>query len=380
LKHRYIENENTLGNKYFIRDDKLQDIIDIDVIVFDCDGVLLDVRESYSSTVARVSSIIFEAMTGLKVEETLFDSDLNHVYKRTGGFNNDWSLSYAIIMRMLAELPIKHLSELNKIAKASLDYKTPYERFSFLKKKRAYVKIPLETLYEKLYKFASELDSTGVKSVDNRLLAEVGINIKKALNPRKVGENIIPTMFEEIFEGKSLFQKNFGIRAEFTTNEQGLIEKEKVVVTKDTFERLTALLGGNRIGIASGSPSGTARYVLGNIVDIIPENAQIWYDTIEEAQSLEGKKNLHKPHPYSLLKSSKAFWPYKNVLYVGDTMADLIMTRNTRKQRFLFAGVYRNVENSEKVKNDFLKKGSDIVIPTVNDLPSIFTINGGEND
>ena len=380
MKHRYIENESILGKKYFIRDDRLQDIIDIDVVVFDCDGVLLDVRESYSSTVARVSSIIFEAMTGLKVEETLFDSDLNYVYKRTGGFNNDWSLSYALIMRMLAELPIKHLSELNKIAKASLDYKTPYERFLYLKKNRAHGKIPLETLYEKLYKFANEVDSTGVESVDKSLPIEVGLNIKRALNPQKVGESIIPTMFEEIFEGISLFQKNYGIKAEFTTNEKGLIEKEKVVVTNDTLERLIGLLGGNRIGIASGSPSGTARYVLGNIVDIIPENAQIWYDTIEETQRLEGKKNLHKPHSYSLLKSSQAFWPYKNILYVGDSMADLIMTRNTGKRRFLFAGVYRNVEKSEKVKDDFLKKGSDIVIPSVNDLPDIFTIIGGEND
>ena len=201
MKHRYIENDGTLGNKFFIKDDRLQDIIDIDVVVFDCDGVLLDVRESYSSTVARVSSIIFDAITGLKVEETLFDGDLNHVYKRTGGFNNDWSLTYAIVMKMLAELPTKHLKELNKIARESLDYKTPYERFSYLKRYRIRANISIENLYEKLYKFANKVDSKGVESVDKSLPIEVGINIKRALNPQKVGESIIPTMFEEIFEG-----------------------------------------------------------------------------------------------------------------------------------------------------------------------------------
>jgi phosphoglycolate phosphatase-like HAD superfamily hydrolase len=223
------------------------------------------------------------------------------------------------------------------------------------------------------------LDSKGVQSVDSELSPEVGINIKKALNPRKVGESIIPTMFEEIFGGTSLFQKNYGLKAEFTTEEKGLIEKEKVTVTMDTLERLIKLLGGNRFGIASGSPSGTGRYVLGKIADIIPCNAQIWYDTVEEAQRLENKNEIHKPHPYSLLRAAQAFWPYKNVLYVGDTMADLIMTRNIQERRFLFAGVYRNVENSEIVKDDFLKQGSDIVIPTVNDLPYIFTLNGGEH-
>jgi phosphoglycolate phosphatase-like HAD superfamily hydrolase len=380
MRPGYQELENGSGARSYVRLDRFGDISDIDVVVFDCDGVLLDVRESYSKAVTRTMSIIVKAVTGYDLPEGLLDGRLNYAYKRTGGFNNDWSLTYALTMRILAELPEKQIRKLDKVAGESLKHDTPYERFRFLRRNRIQANVPVEQLYEKLYEFAYMLDSTGVEAVDSRLLADVGLNMKSALNyPGGVGESIVSTLFEEIFGGVDLFQLNYGLEAKFTSNRRGLIEKEKVVVTEATIERLTELLGGNRIGIASGSPSMTGRYALGDIIGLIREDAQVWYDTVEEAQRVKGVENLHKPSPFSLLKASEPFRPYERVLYVGDSMADRLMTRNAGEPEFLFAGIYGNMHAGDEVRDDFLKEHSDIVAQTVNDLPEIIERVRGES-
>jgi len=105
MKPGYIESETALGETYYVRRDRLGDLAKVDVVVFDCDGVLLDVRESYSRAVARTTSSLVETMTVFSVPEELYDTGLNRAYKRTGGFNNDWALTYAFTMTTLAELP-----------------------------------------------------------------------------------------------------------------------------------------------------------------------------------------------------------------------------------------------------------------------------------
>jgi phosphoglycolate phosphatase-like HAD superfamily hydrolase len=78
------------------------------------------------------------------------------------------------------------------------------------------------------------------------------------------------------------------------------------------------------------------------------------------------------------LKASEPFQPYKKVLYVGDSMADRLMTQDAGEPKFLFAGIYGNVHSSDKAKDDFLKQESDIVAPTVNDLPNVIERIRGE--
>ena len=378
MSPEYIVYKGASGSSY-VRSDRVGDLREVDVVVLDCDGVLLDVRESYSRTVARVTGIIVDALTGCTLPEGLLDGRLNYAYKRTGRFNNDWSLTYALVIRILSELPEWQLKELDGVARESLAYDSPSERFSFLRRKIVASSVPVDQLYEKLLGFAEGLGSDGVEGVDARLLGKVGLNVREALYvPFRVGEGVIPTLFEETFSGASLFQRNHGIPAEFTEDDRGLVEKESVVVTAGTLERFSELLGGNRMGIASGSLVGTARHALGELIELFSEQAQVWHDTVEEAQRAGGSVDLHKPHPYSLLRASEPFQPFERALYLGDSMADKLMVANAGEPPYLFAGVYGCVHDSERARDDFLERGSDIVAPTVNDLPSILERIGVE--
>jgi len=363
----YIELMNSKGTIY-IKKDRVNNLAEIDTIVFDCDGVLIDVRNAYNVAIAATTRIIIEAFTGTIIPEAIFSSELNYSYKRTGGFNNDWSHAYALIMRILAEVPNEEISELDRLAEESLKYDSPKQRFDFIAGK---VKnnIPIDSLYQKLMEFSIQLDDSGVKKVDSLLLQRIGLNIKNALKFRgDVGESIISTLFEELFLGSDLFKETFNIEPSFVHSDKGIVEASEIIIFKQTLKDLKSVLGGSRFGVASGSLENTAKHILKDIIDVIPEESQYWYDVVERDSKKIGRDNLHKPNPYSLLKSSESF-NAKKVLYVGDTVADFLTARNAGED-YLFAGVYGAVHSSMNVMEGFLSLGSDIVVPTVNELPN----------
>jgi len=373
---KYIEIENPRGTIY-IREDKLAELAMVDVIVFDCDGVLLDVRNAYNIAIAATTKIIIEAFTGTVIPEELFDSELNHLFKRTGGFNNDWTHAYSVIMRILAELPDEKLAELNKLAEESLRYDSPKLRFDYMSDK-VKATIPVEGLYEKLADYAVQLDASGIEKVDQLLLPRVGVNIKKALKFRgEVGESIVSTLFEELFAGEELFKESFGFEPSFVKPEKGIVEADEVVILEETLDELEGILGGPRFGIASGSLENTARHALKEIKDRFPQEAQYWHDVVDRDARRLGEDNLHKPNPYPLEKGSEPYKP-KKVLYIGDTMADYLTAENAGDD-YLFAGVYASVHNGDGVRDGFLDAGSTVVAPTVNEIPIVLRYARGDN-
>jgi HAD superfamily phosphatase len=366
MNPRYVELQR-LGNPLSVREDRLPLLTEVDVIVFDCDGVLLDVRESYGKAVAWVTSFLVEAFTGVKLPESLFDERLSFAYKRTGGMNNDWDLTYALVMKVLASSP--DASEIDELARRSQEITDILLRLSFIRENRVEAWIPIESLYDELISFAAKLDASGVDSVDAQLLPAMK-NVKQALgHPSGVGESIVSTVFEEVFSGAALFKETFGVPARFTEAQTGYVENERVVVTDETLDQLTEMIGGARFGVASGSLANTARHALGSTIERFSPEAQVWHDDIERAETAE-RRALGKPNPYSLTRAAAPYQPITRALYVGDTAADMLMAERAG-DRYLFAGVYGCVAAGDEARQAFLDAGCDIVAHSVNDLPTI---------
>ncbi|HUV33992.1 MAG TPA: HAD family hydrolase [Candidatus Desulfaltia sp.] len=356
------------GEAAYVREDSLDSLRQVDVVVFDCDGVLLDVRRSYIRAVARTVSLLVEAFTGSAVPEALFDPALNYAYKRTGGFNNDWSLAYALTMRTLAEAG-GALTAINMVAEAAAGIQELPVRLEYIRCHRPEATIPVDGLYQKLYGFAGELDDTGHRAVD-RLLGHLE-PVKRALNYRAgVGESMVSTLFEEVLLGSRLFQEAFGLSASLASCDRGFVEDAEVVIAESTIRDLEALLGGRRLGVASGSIRSTAYHVLGPLAHMIPREAQVWHDDVDEFAGATGRGDLHKPNPYPLVAACEPYRPYRCVLYVGDTAADHLMARRAGEV-FLFAGVYGVAHGVEETKLGFLEAKCDIVASNVNQLPGI---------
>jgi len=370
VKHRYIELSSPEGTCY-IRNDRLRQLGEVDVVVFDCDGVLLDVRGSYSGAAAETASIILEALTGTRVNASVFDGDVFFAFKKTGHFNNDWSVSYAYVMGALSTLTDSELMALDTSA-AKVEDGSPSERLNKLREIRPPSHLKRIRIKASLIKLAESTGTGGVDSVDALLLPRIGTNVKKLLRYRgAVGESVVSTLFEEIFSGSMLFQDTFGFRAQFTDKLTGYIEREKLVLSISTVQKMEELLNGRRFGVASGSLMNSARHALGCIIDVFPRNAQVWYEDVDAAS--KGAQSLHKPNSYSLLRAAQAYKPYRRVVYVGDTVADLLMTRDAdnQKPKFSFLGVYATSARQETTREVFLSLGADAVAPTVNQLPLI---------
>ncbi len=72
------------------------------VLVFDMDGVLVDVTESYRETIARTVEHFTKApVTRLQIQE----------YKNQGGWNDDWKLSHHMVTQAGFDVPFEEVKD-----------------------------------------------------------------------------------------------------------------------------------------------------------------------------------------------------------------------------------------------------------------------------
>src|SRR5574341_2132134 len=67
-----------------------------DAIVFDVDGVLVETEASYIEAVARTVQWLLVNELGLVDDGPAVDRATVRLWKRTGRWNDDWDLSYAL--------------------------------------------------------------------------------------------------------------------------------------------------------------------------------------------------------------------------------------------------------------------------------------------
>ncbi|MCW4019918.1 MAG: hypothetical protein NWF14_01625 [Candidatus Bathyarchaeota archaeon] len=385
---------NVSGGDAYVRKDRLNELRRADGVVFDCDGVLVDVRNSYNRAISKAVVYLLGGLTGCAVPEGLISDGVIFLFRRSGGFNCDRDTVYGILMFMLSKMPREPRNKLRKLVERAVMQPDLLKRFSLV---REAVKNELkpdgldvgffEGLVDELKGFTGVLDETGPASVDKNLLEGSGASesfvafynaMKQFLyQPAEVGKSIVATIFEEFFCGPELVQKTYGVEPRFYAG-SGMVENETVIIQAETLDRLTSVLGKANIGVASGSMFEPRRHVLGGLLEKFNPEALVFLDVVEEAERERSKRecsavNLKKPHPFSLIKAAEAFGSFNCALYVGDSMEDALMAREARKldERFLFVGVYRYSGVEDIVLRGFLEAGCDTVIPSVNELPYV---------
>ncbi len=397
----YVKFE-TGGGSAYIRRDSVENLRRVDSIIFDCDGVLIDVRESYDKAISKAVSYIINGLTGCSLPGEMIPEGVIFAFRRSGGFNDDWDTTYGITMYLLSHMPEGFREALKRSIKMVKPGMKPHDRFKMVAgsvRKLLNSGVvncgEVEELVDGLEGFAENLDETGIASVDGNLLGEFrGVDgfqefyrsLKAFFSyPGYVGESVIPTVFEELFYGDRLYREVHGVEARFV-NSPGLIMNERVIVKEETLEALESIVGEGRLGIASGSQRKPADYILGDILKRFNKDALIFYDDVMRAEREALRRgqpvgNLKKPNPYSLLEAAKALEPFDSALYVGDSMGDLLMVEEARRldARYLFAGVYRYISMGSQTLQSFIKFSSDLIVPSINELPEVLrALKGGQ--
>jgi HAD superfamily phosphatase len=75
----------------------------IDAIIFDMDGVLLDISQSIRVVNCLAVPYYLRTVLGWPTPDDLLTSADIELFKNAGGFNDDWDLTYALVLHYVAK-------------------------------------------------------------------------------------------------------------------------------------------------------------------------------------------------------------------------------------------------------------------------------------
>ncbi|MGH1566634.1 MAG: HAD family hydrolase [Nitrosopumilus sp.] len=302
---------------------------EIDAIVFDCDGVLIDITKSYDLAIIKTTKYVLE--TFAKIYDSI-DVDFKIIdgFKSTGGFNDEVDLTYAAIISMVAA------KKLDK------------DQNSFI------------------FDVIKNIDSTGIVSVEKYIENQVDISdIKKQLlYPGAHHENPLYQIFDQLFYGPKLYQKLFGSASKFS--ESGLIEQDNVILNNLLMEKLQKKFN-SKIAMVTGRGKESVKYSL----KVLLEKFDLSNSVFLEDESRE----LAKPNPQSLLNSIKGMNSIMT-LYVGDSMEDFIMAKKVTNlgNKTIFCGIIGTSKNPQKKLELFEQNGAILVLDSINLLQKVLNL------
>ena len=90
-----------MTKEIFISNDISQKIQKFDSIIFDCDGVLVDIRNSYDHAINKTISAIMNELFNDKIGN-IVTSKIHFGLKSVGGFNDEVAVVSAIVMTLAA--------------------------------------------------------------------------------------------------------------------------------------------------------------------------------------------------------------------------------------------------------------------------------------
>lgn len=287
--------------------------MEIDAVVLDLDGVLVDVSDSYRRAVKESVSIVYG--------NDSVDDELVQQLKNIGGFNNDWKVTYACALCVLA---------------VEVDENLTREKWIQSVKSHGQGLAAARGAVEELLSGKS-LD-TVLERWDRKKLWKI---------------------FQELYLGSEQYSRSEAepsvlVRPGFIYDEPILIDTEVREWLSETFE----------LGILTGRPREEARITLERMGWQFDSRALV------AMEDWDGEK----PSPDALLNLADRFMA-ETVLYVGDTLDDIRTARNAsetdEERTYHGIGVLTGGLTGEEGRAKYRSAGADRVLESINDLPDL---------
>jgi len=310
-------------------DSKIQILNEIDAVIFDCDGVLIDITKSYDLAIIKTTQYVLENLAKI---DTSIDVDFKIIdgFKSTGGFNDEVDLTYAAIISLVAA---------KKLEK---------DQTSFI------------------FDVIKNSDSSGIVSVEKYVENQIDISdIKKQLSyPGTHHDNPLYQIFDQIFYGPDLYKKLFNKTSNFSG--PGLIEQDDVILDDILFEKLRKKFD-SKIAMVTGRGKESVSYSLKSLLPKFNLDNSVFLE--------DEPRELAKPNPQSLLNSINGM-DCTSTLYVGDSMEDFIMAKRTTDlgHNTIFCGIIGTSKNPEEKLELFERNGAILVLDSIDLLPKVLNL------
>ncbi|MFQ5440710.1 MAG: HAD family hydrolase [Nitrosopumilaceae archaeon] len=311
-------------------DDSLIDVIqNSNGIIFDCDGVLIDITQSYDLTISKTTKYVLENFSNIS-DSIEIDSKIIEGFKSTGGFNDEVDLTYASIISIVAA---------KKLQRDQREF---------------------------IFDVIQNCDSTGIVSAEKfiKTLTEIDEIKNNLLYPGTHHDNPLYKIFDQIFYGPNLYEKLFKTKSKFI--ESGLIENDILILNDSLISKLKEKFY-SKISIVTGRGKESVRYSLKNLL--------IQFDLKNSAFLEDEPRDIAKPNPFPLIRAIKGM-KTNNCIYVGDSMEDLIMAKKATAQGFqtTFCGIIGTSKNPQEKLALFEKNGALFVLESINLLPKVLNL------
>ncbi|MGQ0376910.1 MAG: HAD-IA family hydrolase [Nitrososphaerota archaeon] len=318
-----------IENGIFVQDAIFDKIKKIDAIIFDCDGVLIDITKSYDLAIKEVTKYFLKQFG---IEKSLpITSDIIEGFKSTGGFNDEVDVTYALILSLVAA---------NRM-------QTPEQKF--------------------LFDVINKADQTGVQSVE-KYIATLSVDIsdiRKNLNyPGPHDTNLLYSVFDQMFYGSELYYKIFKKQSQFSG--QGFIKNDMNLLRNDLVKKLKTKFK-NKLAIVTGRGRESIRYTLGNLLDEFDLRNSVFLE--------DEPRDLAKPNPQSLIKSIHGL-DSACCLYVGDSMEDYIMAKKATEKGYdtIFCAIFGTSKSYEAKRIFFEQKNAPMILQSIDLLPKALNL------
>ncbi|KTG10789.1 HAD family hydrolase [Haloprofundus marisrubri] len=282
-----------------------------DAVVLDVDGVLVDVADSYRRAVVESVDRVYGRTVPV---ETL------QAFKDAGGFNNDWELTYAVALYVLA--------------------------------RREGLKMPPEEFAAHIAERGGGLDAAQSVVADMPSISQARVRDK--WDTERLHE-----VFQALYLGSDRYREFEGGDPPFET--EGYINDEPVILTEETISALTSRFD---VGVVTGRPSAEADVALDRVGLHLDGDHRFTMDDWEEG----------KPHPKALMTLAERF-EAETVTFVGDTLDDVRTAVNAAEsdpsRTYHGVGVLTGGLTGEEGRQKYESAGAAAVVDSVNDLPAL---------
>lgn len=311
-------------------DDSIQESLQkSDGLIFDCDGVLIDITKSYDLTIKKTTQYILETLADIS-DGIPINSEIIDGFKATGGFNDEVDVTYGAIISIVAA---------KKLGRNQ---------------------------HEFIFEVINNADSSGIVSIEKYIDNLVDISeIKEKLSyPGPHHQNPLYKIFDQMFYGPELYLKLFKNISQFS--EPGFIENDVVIFDKSLSIKLKQKFS-SKISMVTGRGKESVRFSLKTLLDE--------FDLKNSAFLEDESRDMAKPNPKSLLRSI-AGMNCKNTIYVGDSMEDLIMAKKATESGHvtLFCGIIGTSKEPMKKLELFEKNNVKLVLESIHLLPKVLNL------
>jgi HAD superfamily hydrolase (TIGR01548 family) len=339
----------------------------MDILIFDMDGVLVDVSKSYRKTIQQAIKIYLETCLGFaRNRNDWVTNEEISLFKSAGCFNSDWDVTSGFLLYLLSVSGIHPPSRRKR-------FSSIYEIVSYLKKESSIFR--RETVFrlkrEPLLSFLGKVKSAGggLRGIRRVLGNSWEGWVYRTGNLDQ--ENLVERIFQEIYLGKQ-FTSHYHLPRLFYNKGEGLYLQERLLTPRRILSSLRKRL---RMGIASGrlrfeAELGLKRFRLYPYFDSVVTLDECDEEGKRIFRSTGKKIQCSKPHPYSILRAVREIAiPNPRCGYVGDVVDDISAARAAKKRlQILAIGFIGGHPNRKAAKESLLRAGADLVIESPKEL------------